>query len=328
MARTETFIAPGSRVVIRQPGKQPQWYETKKEIVVDVSKLVETTCPLTHTDENPKPVASYVEAGITLYFPARILRSNLILEDGDVNPSILNEQFSLFHYDVPKNGGYPNPSARLYPMAVRLTESCWIVKTNDTLILPLMNEMQDHGCKVRMHKFDRSESRALLCEAIEELRTVIAEKVANANASCASAQAQLDGSDEEGLTEVAARKRFDNRIKTIERSLATLTNDLNKAAERFGISLRTVNLSQLRTVAQKTRESANEKAAAYVHGAQHLAATGTTTGVALANAALTVGIPANVMADALRDDGDDAAADAVQGAFDDNVFSLNDGSDE
>lgn len=319
MARTETFIAAKSRVVIRQPGKASQWYETRKEIVVDVTRLVEDTCPM-----SGDPVARWDEKGIFVYFPARILRSNLILEEGDVNPAVLEEQFSLFHYDVPKNGEFPNPSNRLYPIAVRLTESCWIVKSHDTVILPLMAEMQDAGCKVRMHKFDKSESRALLCEAIEELRVVVAQKVASANASCANAAAQLDGSDEEGLGEVAARKRYESRIKAIERSLTTLTDDINKAAERFGISTRTVNLSHLSTVAKKTRVSAAEKAKAYVHGVQHLLMTGTTTGAALAATAMSVGIPTHVMADALRDDGDDAAADVVQGAFKDNEYSLAD----
>ena len=319
MARTETFIAPKSRVVIRQSNKTPQWYVTQKTVVVDPARMSEATCPMSGA-----PVATWVESGVTIYFPTNVLRTHLVLEDGDLNPAALNEQFSLFHYDVPKRGEYPNPSGRLYPIAVRLTESCWIVKTEDTLILPLMAEMLDAGCRVRINKFDKSESRALLADAIEELRKTIAEKVASANASVASADAQLDASDAEGLTEVAARKRYEARIRTVERSLATLTGDLAKAAERFGINKSAFNHSHLATVAKKSRESANEKARAYVHGAQHLAALGTTTGVALANAALTVGIPTNVMADALRDDGDDAAADKVQGAFDDGTFSLND----
>lgn len=319
MARTETFIAPKSRVVVRQTNKTPQWYVTEKVVVVDTTKMVEAACPMTGA-----AVASYVEKGVTVYFPANILRTHLVLEEGDIDPASLNEQFSLFHYDVPKNGGYPNPSGRLYPIAVRLTESCWIVKTEDTLVLPLMADMLDNGCRVRINKFDKSESRALLADAIEELRKTIAEKVASANASCATANAQLDASDAEGLTEVAARKRYEQRIKNVERSLTSLTDDLAKAAERFGINRSAFNHSHLATVAKKSRESANEKAKAYVHGAQHLAAVGTVEATALAAAAVTTGIPTYVMADALRDAGDDAAADAVQGAFDDGTFSLND----
>ena len=83
MAKTETFIAPGSRVVIRstKSGVAAQWYTTKKEVLVDVQKLVEDVCPMTG-----EPVARWTEGGFFMFFPARILRSNLILDEGDVNP--------------------------------------------------------------------------------------------------------------------------------------------------------------------------------------------------------------------------------------------------
>ena len=78
MAKTVRFLAPGTRLVIN--GRMtPQWHTTTKEVIIDVEPL-EVNCPLTGTR-----VHSFNYEGYKLYFPANIVRTREVFEEGDLN---------------------------------------------------------------------------------------------------------------------------------------------------------------------------------------------------------------------------------------------------
>lgn len=323
MARQEKYLPAGSRLIIKQPNQPAQWYTTKKEIVLETTP-VDATCPLTG-----EPVVTATAHGLPIWFQARMVRSRIVLADGDVDDAVFNEQFSLYHYDVPQARNYPNPSNRLYPIAVRLTESAWMMRTSD-IPYELMAEMQDHGCAVEVNKFDKAESRRLIHQAVGKLQEELAAAVARAEASRVRAERALETEPTDGedvTTPEEAEKACLKQAQAIEKRLTLLASQITKAAARFGIREQAVNINRLGATAATISATMKERAAAYVAAQKALREANTTTGTALANGARDGAenkVPAYVLADALREEGHEDEANRLQEAFaeDDGTFSL------
>lgn len=323
MARNEKYLPAGSKLVIKQVNQPAAWYTTKKEIVLEIAP-VDAVCPITN-----EPVVTATAHGLPIWFQARMVRSRIVLAEGDVDDAVFNEQFSLMHYDITVRSEFTNPSNRLYPIAVRLTESAWMMRTTD-IPYQLMAEIQDAGCAVEVNKFDKAESRRLIHQAVAKLQEELAAAVARAEASRVRAERALEtepADGEDAATPEEAEKACLKQAQAIEKRLTLLAADIRMAAPRFGIREQAVNINRLGTAAATISATMRERAAAYVAAQKALRESNTATGVALANAARDGAenkVPVYVMADALREADDEKGADRLQEAFakDDHTFSL------
>ena len=239
--------------------------------------------------------------------------------EGDVDEKVFDEQFSLFHYDVPTRNGYANPSNRLYPIAVRLTESAWMMRTSD-IPYQLMAEMRDNGCSVEVNKFDKSESRRLIHQAVARLQEELAAAVVRAQASHNLAERTLNAATEgeNPSTPEEAEKAHLRQAKAIEKRLTLLASQITKAASRFGINEQAVNINRLNATAAMIRDNMQERASAYIAAQVALRNLGTIDGTALARLAddnVAEKVPVYVIVDMLRESGDDENADRLQEAF-------------
>lgn len=317
MARTEKYIPAKSRVVVQQKNKTAVWYDTQKEVVITNSQS--SVCPITN-DTNVRIV---VVPGISIWYQPRMVRSRIVLEAGDIDQTVFNQQFSLFHYDVPSNGesaGY-SPCIELYRVAVRLTKSAWIVKTGD-VPYDLMGRMQDLGCKVYCNKFDLTETRSLMLQAVEQLQLKMEEATADAEQSYHRAVLQLtNSSDPEHKDymgdENKATERFTKRTALIEKRLEELAKDIQTGAARFGIAEKSYGHDRLQGMATLTRSRTNAQASSYHRATVALANSTNDTARALAVDAGNSTLPVHVMSDALREAGDEEASDELN-----EVFSL------
>lgn len=323
MASTQRYLPAGSKLVIKQVNQPAAWYTTKKEIVLEIAP-VDAPCPITG-----EAVVTATAHGLPIWFQARMVRSRIVLAEGDVDDAVFNEQFSLYHYDVPQARSYPNPSNRLYPIAVRLTESAWMMRTSD-IPYELMAEMQDHGCAVEVNKFDKAESRRLIHQAVGKLQEELAAAVARAEASRVRAERALEAEPTDGedvTTPEEAEKACLKQAQAIEKRLTLLAADIRKAAARFGIREQAVNINRLGTAAATISATMRERAAAYVAAQKALREANTATATALANGARDGAenkVPAYVLVDVLKDHDLEDEATRLQKAFaeDDGTFSL------
>lgn len=325
MARTEKYLPQGSRLVIRAGERPAAWYETKKEVILTTTP-VETECPITGD-----PVVTATEQKVQIWFQPRMVRSRVVLEAGDVDESTFGEQFSLLHYDIKQASGFPNPSAKLYPIGVRLTESAWIIRTSDTPY-NLMAKIQDAGCKIEANKFDVSESRRLIHQAVAQLQEELAAAVQRNNECMEEASRNLEaGVDSKGreVDPEVGQQNYLRLAQNIEKRLTLLAADIKKAAQRFGINEQAVNINRLGTTAAALGQEMRQRAAAYAEATNALRAIGTAEATALANAAEADQTTHYAMSDMLRENGNDGLADKINAAFGETeTFSLADLGDE
>lgn len=314
MARTEKYLPAKSRVVVRTPNKTVCWYDTQKEVIITDAGIAQ--CPMTG-----ESVYMVVVGGIAIWYQSRMVRSRIVLEDGDIDENSMNEQYSLMHYDVPSNGesaGY-SPCNELYRVAVRLTKSAWIVKTGD-VPYDLIGRMQDIGCKVCCNKFDKSETRSLMCQAIEQLQLKMDEATRDAEESYQRAALQLTNSGDVDSREymddeTKATERFIKRTTLIEKRLKELADNIQTGVVKFGISTKSFRHDRLAGMARLTRTRTQEQAHAYHRATVALSTSTDTTARTLATNAANSTLPPYVMADALREAGDEATADALTETF-------------
>lgn len=317
MAATQKFIASGSRIVVARQNRPAEYYTTKKEIILAATLNTEA-CPITGD-----PVNTTTEQGIRLWFPTRIVRTRILVEAGDVTPDIYDHQLTMVSYDVPHIANY-SPVAALYRVAVPMTESVWLVRTGD-IPYTLIAQMEDKGAEVDVVTLDASETRSRVAKAIGYMQKKLAEAVRGADESIVRANAKLERSQEDGISEDDALAAYNRQIKAIETRLTKLRADVSKGASRFGLNDASFRPEQLTATARSVREIMSERAKAYTRATAALAAVGTTDATALANVAARDGVPVEVIAGALEDAGDMEGAAALIGAFaDDNTFSLAD----
>lgn len=315
MARTERYLPVQSRVVV-QNGVPAHWYTTVRDVVIPTGEDTSAQCPLSGTDARTVMVA-----GVRIWYQPRMVRSRIVLEDGDVDTKTFDEQFSLFHYDVPNRGdsaGY-SPCRELYRVAVRLTESAWLVKTGD-VPYDLMGRMQDIGCLVYCNKFDRTETRSLMLQSVAQLQSKMDEATTDAEQSYHRAMLQLTNSSdpehrEYEPDETKATERFTKRTALIEKRLTDLAKDIQTGAAKFGISTKSYGHDRLYAMATLTHSRTRQQAQSYHRGTVALSTSTDTTAHALATSAAASELPVEVMADALREAGDDATADALTETF-------------
>lgn len=311
MAITQRYLPAKSRVVVKQNAKPAVWYDTQKEVLVALP--VSAQCPITN-----EMVQTVTISGVSIWFRPTMLRSRIVLEDGDVDPKIFDEQFSAFTYDIPASTGF-SPCSELYRIAVRSTESEWLVRSGD-IPYDLMGRMQDMGAKVRVRKFDRSETRSLLLDAVDMLQQKMDEATADANRSFERAALQLANSgdpesDDYLEDESKAVERFTKRTTLVQKRLDTLAKDIQQGAGTFGISTKAYGHDRLAGMRQLTANRSEAMGFAYHRATVTFAASSNLDAQALAVVAANSQVPAMVMAGMLEDIGEEAQATELADTF-------------
>lgn len=343
MAFTQRFLPANTRIVVLAPkAKTPVWHVMKKELVIDSDDLPHAECPMTKESVN-----HLTKDGFQLYFPDRIIRVRLVIEDGDLDDARMAAfQPVYLSYDIPddamefrkgKMRPFQNPSGLLQRYAIRVNDSDWLMDAGD-VPHALIARMLDAGATPRVVRLHPEDGRKHVLEAILALQNYISDRVAGAEDSRLYADQQLAGAVEgdETTTPEEREKRYRNRIKDVTKRLDDLADDIKAVSIRFGINARVFAVGQLITTRETLATEMTKRANAYAEAAKQLAAIGTTDTTALARAMEQDQVPAGVAADALRDNGHDAAADALTNAFagtptveNSDVFSLDGlGTDE
>lgn len=320
--KTIRFIPANTNVVVRNlkantPAVQ---HTTKKELILVDGEPQTAFCPLTGDE-----VSTITRDGFALYFNPFRVRTRFEVEASDVDEKLLGEQLSKIQYDVPARTGF-SPCNRLYQLAVPTTESVWLVRSGD-VPWNFLGEMEDMGCKVDVDMLDPSETRKNVGKAIAFLQAKLNEKISNAEDSMREALTELEGSEEAGIDEEKALKKYKARASAIESRLNKMSKDITEGVRRFGIVGQSFGLSRLSQSASMFRAAMNEQAQAYKRGVQVLAQSTSTDAQLLAQQAAADQLPAGILSDAIREfTGDDETADAINEAFtgQPETFSLTD----
>jgi hypothetical protein len=181
----------------------------------------------------------------------------------------MNRPYFL-QYDIPKTRGvdaFPNPSDALWrARCVRITQSCWLImEANLHNIYILKNDMINAGCRVFTVPFDVSGADELRAMALENIRREIAERMAEAETTRATAEERFDN---ESDTDYRARRaRYLAAARSIEKRIKDRLALIGPAAESFGISRAMLALdataSSVGIIAENMRERAATFAAAH-----------------------------------------------------------------
>lgn len=243
----------------------------------------------------------------------------------------------LLIYDIPSASDYRNPSRRLRRIGFRENKSCWVIPEG-SIPHKLIHEMKTEGnASVELIRFDAGEGPRLCRMAIERIKRELTEKLARAESGIAKADKKyLKKTDDDAdlADNVSARedvlKRYERRASRIIAGIEKLCKDVESAIKNFGVRPELLGLADTRNAMDALQKGYEARSGAYVAATEALRKIGTADADALANAADADAVPAAIMADMLRDNGNNAAADALTAAFSDapantdGTFSLTD----
>lgn len=230
----------------------------------------------------------------------------------------LNRPYFL-QYDIPETRvagrSRPvteNPSDELWRAGcVRITYSCWLVMSNDLPRTYLVtNRLQLAGCRVYTVPFDISATAQLKEMALDNIRREIQSYLTRAEDTRAQAEERFDDESEQDY--VRRRRAYLAAARSIETRVTEMVRRVAPAAARFGITpeqLRTQGaLGEVEMIAANMRERA--AAFANAHG---ILTRG--NNAALARQMRNAEIPADIVADYLRDNDNWEAGERLGAAF-------------
>lgn len=313
MAKIQKFLEANTSIIVQKGSESPVRMKLNSELILN--SLEDTINPL----DPSEPALSSQVGSSTVYFPPFKLRSRFMLEEGDLaNSGILNEQLAQIDYDIPSTGpsaGY-SPVARLYSVAVPLTESVWLVRAGD-IPYTLIGEMLDKGCKVEYTLLDTSETKKKVARAIGFLQAKIESAIASANEAMERAETALKQAEEQPDSEELkkAAEKYVKRSKEVVARLKKLEKEMVTGTTRFGLASAAFGPANLLSHARQIRENAAERAKAYQEGKDTLAASDSSTARELAKSASEDKLPVFVMSDALTDIGADEQAQGLNDVF-------------
>jgi hypothetical protein len=228
-------------------------------------------------------------------------------------------------YDIPAQRtreGYPNPSGALRRVGFRFNASCWVVPEHAIPYNLITNLREEGQASVRLLRFDAGEGATIIQMAIEQLNAEIAEQTARTEETIEAARTRIltavddDAELRDNIEERKdALKKFEAAAKRNLKALETLLADLHEAAKQFQIDPANLTLGSARTAFDAIQARFTEQAAAYSAATQALRQTNTADAQALATMAEHDAVPAGIIADAVRESGDEELADRVQAAF-------------
>ncbi len=221
---------------------------------------------------------------------------------------------SCLFYDIPVGSELSNPSGQLRRIGFRANLSCWIIPKG-SMPWTLVHELNKGGANARVVDFDASEGPKLVRFALEQLKKDAADQIKRArNNFKKAAENHLDADEDAGAREEAL-ERYQTRTTAICESLANLLDDTLAAARGFGIDAGYLDLRGSMNAFRSMQVGVEAKASEYHKATQALKEAGTATTTALAAAAEKSQVAPEVMADALREAGNEEAADRLQAAF-------------
>lgn len=235
-------------------------------------------------------------------------------------------------YDIKVGSKIPNPSPELRRLGFRANLSCWVIP-HGAMPWNLIHDLNKKGANAKVVKFDASEGPKLVAMALSTLKNDIAAQVKRCRANILKAAEKHLAEAETPEERELALARYEMRAEAICKKLETLIEDSVEAIKTFGVNPDALSLTSARSAFEAFQVGYAAKAAEYAAATEALRdAAKTTPGDgtlnALANAAAADALPPEVAADALREAGNEKAADRLQKAFDPETFSLADASDE
>lgn len=197
---------------------------------------------------------------------------------------------SLLIYDIPKRLGVPNPSPRLRRLGFRANGSCWVLRSCD-VPWAYLHSLTEKGVREwHVVEFAEGEGNKLALMAVHYLTREV-DRLRN---SILKSEARMADDPDYARKLRRALRRVENEL-----------GDAQRAAEAFGVGLEPDSLREALETFQGLRMRSGVKAQAM---SQAVAALETP----LAGAD---GVPAEVVADLLLDQGLDAQADELREAF-------------
>jgi hypothetical protein len=236
-------------------------------------------------------------------------------------------------YDIPSRlKNLRNPSGQLRRFGFRANLSCWVIPTGN---LPhnLIDNLRTAGVNVKIQPFDVGAGPALVAWALEEIRKEIQEQVKRTEKTLKKAEDKTTGALTD-LENLSAERRdeaiaaYEVRAAQVCERLKELLDDVTAAGEAFGIDGTALSVQSARAAYDVYQAGFLAKAAAYAEATKKLreaaATSGDKTAAALANTAAQDLVPAGVLADALREAGQEGAANTLTDASqsEDGTFSL------
>lgn len=321
------FLPAGSRVAVRstKPNSTPMWYTTKKDVDLP-NDPKKTTCPI----REDRDVLTVVHQGFDLFFLAGQVRVRVSAAD---MAKMQNVRMMELNYDI-HGGNFPavdgHPSTWLWAYGARESESCWMIpEYNVNVIMERLDRLTEAGATWGCKPYDPAETAKLVGLCVQSIRKEIDATVASAEASRVRAQNELDATPVDADPN-AAIKKFEDTIKRIQKSAETKLNRLKNTMGVFGLPDNQFAVASASSTINATRYSMQERARLWVVARDALRAMGTTDGIAAAAAMESGAMPAEIAADMLQDNGQDAVAETVRSAFmgEPETFDLSDVSDD
>lgn len=233
---------------------------------------------------------------------------------------------SMVIYDLPSNNpaGYADPSATMRRIGFRANLSCWIVPDGAVPHTFIHELRTKYAANVDVIRFDTAEGPRLCKMAVSAMQKEMADNAKRAAAGIALMEERhLLGLDPE-LAEntearVAALKLYESRCVRVLKKMTGIIEDVAVAIRNFAGTPEALDVNTAKKVYETLQTGYQQKAAAFVAATAALKKIGTTDADAMAAAAAKDLAMVAPIADMLRENGDEAAADALQEAFDRNT---------
>lgn len=220
---------------------------------------------------------------------------------------------SLFYYWIPA-GAFPNPSRTLRRLGNWVDGSVWWIPEH---LIPynLIHRMKESGVDCNVMPMDPAASEKMVATVMRDMRR---RAVVAGNAVQAAANRPNDP-EKTGKSDAEWEAGRPARVRAAARAARKFLADLTEAAKGFGLSGDDLNLTSVETQIRVVQTVLTAKAAAYARGTEAIRRTATGRVDGMGRAAELDQLPVPMMADYLRDNGDNDAADELQETFADEL---------
>lgn len=214
------------------------------------------------------------------------------------------DQLSLLNYYIPAGAKVASPCPVLYPRAIHLDGSNWIIKSS---LIPwnTMNNIVEAGGRFWTYKFDASEQQNLMRDAIGSIQNEIAQAKIRLNKSLEGIEAK-DAEDGEICGWKERQKRANDRRGAVKR-LTELLKKLELASREYGINVQG-GIQSARKLASDLTHANFSRAALVADLAQQAQHCGGEGAAGMAQAARLDEVPVAILADYVEVHGGNADA--------------------
>lgn len=233
---------------------------------------------------------------------------------------------SMLIYDIPSHNpaGYAGPSATLRRLGFRVNLSAWVMPDGAVPHTFIHELRTKYAANVDVIRFDTAEGPRLCKMAVSAMQKEMADNAKRAAAGIALMEERhLLGLDPELAENTEARaaalKLYESRCVRVLKKMTGIIEDVAVAIRNFGGTPEALDVNTAKKVYDTLQIGYQNRAAAYVAATAALKKIGTTDANTMAAAAAKDLAMVAPIADMLRENGDEAAADVLQEAFDRNT---------